>query len=767
MMESVDAAKRAKHVLQSSTLLTMMSPLALSGLVLTLLLGAGGILMRLDVPHQPFKFLEYGVVCLGLPAGLLALAAAGKTRFAPPERVIVAVGTAAAVAISTCYALVTCQVLCLMLALLQVFLMTRAGALDGVDVQEKSGLLPVEEAGSTGEHSPHVDPAVRQSGQPLLLALLVCVTWAVWTTSYAMPWWHKTATVGLYRAALLAGTVLVVFVLRPAMEIVRDAARPGRDFGRIALGVLDALIVLLLLLASFRTYWLFSGDSNVPYHHWGVYIGPAQMVRQGGWLLWDVPSQYGFLSTLSIAFLPTTSVWTSFYYLIGVFQGATALFLYWIGRSTARSFAGRILSALLVLSAVFWIGTRSYGVVPGPQTFPSTGAFRFFWVYAVLAVLIYCSRLTRRGTVPVWPLAVGCVCWAIGVCWSVESAFYTSAAWLPAFYFIIWQVTTGRSDQNSPTLPRHMAWILAVLPPALVSGAVIGIDLFYRHGLQRLPDWSMYFEYARSFQSGFGELPLDFNGSIWVAFICALVPATLALTLFRKSQSDPDIGVLVAGASTVVAVSSYCMGRSHPNNLLNIMPACLAAALLSLRQLDRSFSGRSPAALLARACLIPILVTCMAATANTPTHALLWIRTTLTVPPATVDYLLPRYTGEAASLLLGARVGPTDPLFYYDVNLPMADPLEAEPRVRAYATPFSPLAAMDPLGPSRAGVYLERFTDRVHSGTWVLIPKHPELSGYDDSWCLAELRRYFVPVPASMHSSTNCTLMYFAYRGKH
>ncbi|MGO8670444.1 MAG: hypothetical protein ACLQVD_03640, partial [Capsulimonadaceae bacterium] len=73
----------------------------------------------------------------------------------------------------------------------------------------------------------------------------------------------------------------------------------------------------------------------------------------------------------------------------------------------------------------------------------------------------------------------------------------------------------------------------------------------------------------------------------------------------------------------------------------------------------------------------------------------------------------------------------------------------------------------DPLGPSRAGVYLERFTDRVHSGTWVLIPKHPELYGYDDSWCLAELRRYFVPVPASMYSSTNYTLMYFAYRRKH
>jgi hypothetical protein len=43
---------------------------------------------------------------------------------------------------------------------------------------------------------------------------------------------------------------------------------------------------------------------DVGFLHWSVFIGPAEMVRQGGWLLWDVPSQYGFLEYTLIVHFP-------------------------------------------------------------------------------------------------------------------------------------------------------------------------------------------------------------------------------------------------------------------------------------------------------------------------------------------------------------------------------------------------------------------------------------------------------------------------------
>ena len=50
-------------------------------------------------------------------------------------------------------------------------------------------------------------------------------------------------------------------------------------------------------------------------HHWQTYVGPVELMLQGGYLLWDTPSQYGFLNTIFIYLMPFDDPWMKLYYL--------------------------------------------------------------------------------------------------------------------------------------------------------------------------------------------------------------------------------------------------------------------------------------------------------------------------------------------------------------------------------------------------------------------------------------------------------------------
>lgn len=77
---------------------------------------------------------------------------------------------------------------------------------------------------------------------------------------------------------------------------------------------LHLAVIAVFLWISFRHDSLFIPGSE---YHWEYYIGVVQGIRNGGWLLWDTPSQYGFLNILLASLIPSASSWQSFY----IFQG--------------------------------------------------------------------------------------------------------------------------------------------------------------------------------------------------------------------------------------------------------------------------------------------------------------------------------------------------------------------------------------------------------------------------------------------------------------
>ncbi len=86
-------------------------------------------------------------------------------------------------------------------------------------------------------------------------------------------------------------------LLRPA-----DPDRGPAALGRVA----DLAALATIALLAFG--WEKPCDLTA-WHHWGALVGPAEMVRQGGWLLWDTPSQYGFLCPLALACFPTENAY--------------------------------------------------------------------------------------------------------------------------------------------------------------------------------------------------------------------------------------------------------------------------------------------------------------------------------------------------------------------------------------------------------------------------------------------------------------------------
>ena len=222
-------------------------------------------------------------------------------------------------------------------------------------------------------------------------------------------------------------------------------ARSSSQFDDAALHVsqliFDAGAFLLIVLSSMRRDNLMSGQAL---HNWSVYIGPAQSVQHGGWLLWDVPSQYGFLNILVIAHWPASTPWQSMYILTSGALAVSGCLVYFVFRHCGLRGARSVLALLIAIAGVFLMPGWIYDLA-GPAEYPSVDAFRFIWACSLLVLIFW--EVSRHPGRPVAALTLwmGTALWLIGTLWSAESAVYCSATWLPAYcMFVLQRRRTGR-----------------------------------------------------------------------------------------------------------------------------------------------------------------------------------------------------------------------------------------------------------------------------------------------------------------------------------
>src|SRR5262249_5630817 len=150
------------------------------------------------------------------------------------------------------------------------------------------------------------------------------------------------------------------------------------------------LAVGLLAMASLRLDGLGSAGPAHPFclrgctalFHWSPIVAPAEMVRRGGWLLWGVPSQYGFLNTVAVAWMPFRSVWQAFYVVHAALTFASGCAVFALFRLLRKSPANLALSLAMALASVFMVpGWAIPGEPLGPWVTPAVGGYRFIWCH--------------------------------------------------------------------------------------------------------------------------------------------------------------------------------------------------------------------------------------------------------------------------------------------------------------------------------------------------------------------------------------------------
>jgi hypothetical protein len=220
------------------------------------------------------------------------------------------------------------------------------------------------------------ETAALALGGALVLAL-------AWTIVGSIVYWHplgEMITDSPYSFAVFSsalGVVSWMLFLHP------KSVTESRSSLLWASSLAGALVIALF---AFSLASIFSWDPS--FEHWAWAAGPAQLVREGGWLLWDVHATYGFLNTLAVALFPAQSTWQSLYAVNSSLLFLSSLFIFLLFRALGRGLVSFATALSVAVSAVILMpGNAKF--LTGAQVYPSVGPFRFLWCFVLLGVLFW------------------------------------------------------------------------------------------------------------------------------------------------------------------------------------------------------------------------------------------------------------------------------------------------------------------------------------------------------------------------------------------
>jgi hypothetical protein len=421
------------------------------------------------------------------------------------------------------------------------------------------------------------------SGDRLHHALLALTTIGALAAPFAAArvWRHpEDRAIAAARALAAASLIVLALLFVPAA-----ALRPGNLVPALALAAgalallrypapasprerpwLDAAICALIVLLVAQLPDLHLYVSNLV-HHQGFFLGPANDVLHGGAMLGDVWSQYGvgLFDALALVFSVVPIGYGTMALVLVAVTAAQYLCVY----ATLR-LAG--LGQLLVLLAVAVAALGNlFAALEVYVLFPSVTGLRFGLPYLIVLAAVLGARrpdwaATARGA------QLGII--AIGAVWSFEAFVYCGVTYGA---LVLVEALAARDD-----VLRQVARA-AGLGLAVSAGAVLLYSLvsLLAHGNL---DWGPYVEYLRLYSTeGFGELPVVvFSAGPLMAAAIFLSAATL-LWLARERPgaiSPPPRAALAGFTGLAVGTFTYYLGRSHPNNLLNLLVPVVALGAL-------------------------------------------------------------------------------------------------------------------------------------------------------------------------------------------
>lgn len=392
-------------------------------------------------------------------------------------------------------------------------------------------------------------------------------------------WWRRPeAGLQLTIAELVSDAVISATVL----WLLLRSGTPGP--AARAARTRNALLGAYLLAAAWLCFTTFAieqgGAALTAWHHWGAYIGPAELLLSGAHLFTDFPAQYGLGPTLLVAAQCGSDCWSGFYVLAGCaalgYAALLALLLQKVLDKAVSAPVEATLLALMFCCSLLWTSLPS--ALATPLLTPSTTGLRFLPALLVALcawdTLAQDSRRTRL---------LGHLAWLTGMLWSPESAFYCTFVW--------WPTLTLRAFATCRQPPLTLLALQALRLLALLGGAVLLFAVACRTAFGEWPDPKAVFAYVLYPP---GPLPVALNGALLFALAVFALGSVQLVAALRAADApeagaEPAVRQAVARAFVPMLLafatwSYFLLGRSHDNNLLNLSPFLLLVLASVLRE---------------------------------------------------------------------------------------------------------------------------------------------------------------------------------------
>lgn len=324
-------------------------------------------------------------------------------------------------------------------------------------------------------------------------------------------------------------------------------------------------------------YFAFRVDSinSLPgsYYHFGYFSEVVKTLKGGGTLLWDTPSQYGFLNLLLFSQGPIDFARQAVYVWQSIIIFLTVSFvLYYFYSKTKGTKKFAIYSSLFLL--IFYFSDPD---LIGPQPYPSSSAVRFApTIIYVLTLILLNKKImhnVRYLSLTVFSFTV------LNFLWSAESFLYS----LIITIFLAFALITDRTLKNRFFIIASLA--VSTFVGILVAYALMSIYTISRVG--HFPDLSMHFMYALGYSQGYGSLPLQIATPAWISLMIFVI-CVYSIRRFTSSYDFEKRLNFAIATGAIFAWSTYYLGRAHQDNLMAEFPLLLLVCFVVLLEYQNS-----------------------------------------------------------------------------------------------------------------------------------------------------------------------------------
>ena len=394
----------------------------------------------------------------------------------------------------------------------------------------------------------------------------------------AVTWWDPSLRLDAPRA--------VIFLLVGLFAAALPRLLPRTEGGAPRVLSLLALLLLGIVAVSLTGVMQSPQGFGTVWHHWSVYVGAAEAFLGGAIPFWDYPVQYGMGPTLLVAALCRGECWSGTYIAV---VATNLLYLLAMGGAvillTRRLPIGLTLVALAAMGCAILMWTGYPPDFKGPIATPSVDGIRFFPLAALLFFIIAAEELGFRMD------AAGHALWLLGVVWSPEAAFYATIVWWP--YLALRRAQTiGATSVPDVAIAVLRGAVVAIVATVVAFAALAALFWVVYH------QWPSIAGFTAYIRNPPGILPANPTGPVWLALAAA---AVVAVAQLRADARGIRVGfVCLMG---LLGAGSYYLGRSHDNNVLNLLPfvvlALTAALGIGLKDVASGFTQVTLAGLVA------------------------------------------------------------------------------------------------------------------------------------------------------------------------